>query len=206
MPPSNAPTGTTVTAADLFIEGAPQIWFGGVKQYSPDADGFYHGITGTVALPVYKLGCYENFRFNDNVTMTEIRCDVSGLAKVSQKRDYLTLTVDLKSLFPLDMLTHIVRGGAVTWNDGENAQKMGLGEIDNTIFHNVFFSRVYDPTAGDFVSVTGHRCQFTGNFQLQAPYAGGWMITGVELRFYADDDMPDDQRFATVINVDASRL
>lgn len=202
MPPVSAPTGTITTAEDIFIQGAPNVWFGGNAQYSPDADGFYHGIVGTTATPVYRLGCYENFRFRDNVSITEIRCDTTGLEQTSQTRDYLTLTFDLKSLFPLTVLRHIVRGGPVTWNDAENAEKMGIGEIDNSIFHMCFFSRVYDATAGDFVSVTGHRCQFTGNFELQAPYAGGWMITGIELRFYADNDKPDAQRFATVIRVD----
>jgi hypothetical protein len=210
MPPTSEPTGTITTAEDLFIEGAPEIWFGGVPQYSPDADGFYHGITGVddgdPTHRVYKLGCYENFRFSDNIQMNEIRCDTTGLEKTSQTRDYLTATFDLKSLLPLTELRHLIRAGAVTWNDAENSEKMGIGEIDNTLFYMCFFSRVYDPTAGDFVSVTGHRCQFTGNFQLQTPYANAWSITGVEIRFYADNDKPDDQRFATVVRVDASAL
>jgi len=204
--PVSTPTGTTVTAEDIFIEGAPEVWFGGDEQYSPDADGFYHGIVGTADDPVYKLGCYENFRFQDNVQTNEIRCDTTGLEKTSQTRDYLTVTFDLKSLLPLQMLRHIIRGGAVTWNDAENSEKMGIGEIDNSLFYNFFFSRIYDTTAGDFVSVTGHRCQFTGNFQLQTPYAGAWMITGIEVRFYADNDKPAAQRFATVCRVDASAL
>lgn len=206
MPPVSEPTGTITTAEDIFIEGAPEIWYGGVRQYAPDDDGFYHGITGVAANPVYKLGCYTNFRFQDNVQLTEIRCDNLGLRKTSQTRDYLTATFDLESLLPLSMLRHLIRASAVVWNDGENAEKMGIGAIDNTLFYPVFFSRIYDATAGDFVSVTGHRCQFTGNFQLQTPYSGAWMITGIEIRFYADDDLPAAQRFATVIRVDASAL
>lgn len=206
MPPVSEPTGTITTASDIFIEGAPEVWYGGDAQYSPDDDGFYHGIVGVEGDPVFKLGCYENFRFQDNIQVNEIRCDNLGLAKVSQTRDYLTITFDLKALLPLTMLRHIVRGGAVTWNDAENSEKMGLGEIDNTTFFPVFFSKVYDEDAGDFVSVTGHRCQFTGNFQLQTPYAGAWMITGIELRMFADDSKPAAQRFATVIRVDASEL
>jgi hypothetical protein len=206
MPPVSEPTGTINTAEDQFIEGAPEVWFGGDAQYSPDDDGFYHGIVGTEANPIYKLGCYENFQWTDNITMNEIRCDTTGLEKTSQTRDYLVATFDLKSLLPLTQLRHIIRGGAVTWNDGENAEKMGIGEIDNSLFYKVFFSRVYDSDSGAFVSVTGHRVQFTGNFQLQTPYAGAWMISGVEMRFYADNDLPDAQRFATVIRVDEDEL
>jgi hypothetical protein len=32
------------------------------------------------------------------------------------------------------------------------------------------------------------------------------MISGVEMRFYADNDLPDAQRFATVIRVDEDEL
>jgi hypothetical protein len=206
MPPAYTPTGTTVTAEDKFIEGAPEVWFGGVAQYSPDADGFYHGITGTAANPVYKIGCYNNFRFGDNVAVAEIRCDTVGLKKTSQKREYMTVTFDLLSLLPLSMLRHIIRGGPVTWNDAENAEKMGLGEIDNTLFYKFFFSRVYDSVNTEWVSVTGHRCQFTGNFQLQTPASGAWLITGIEVRFYADDSLPDAQQFATVIRVAPTAL
>lgn len=204
--PAKEPTGTITTADDIFIEGAPEVWFGGVAQYSPDLDGFYHGITGTPSEPVYKLGCFENFRFGESVTVNEIRCDASGLAKSSQNRDYLSATLDLKSLLPLSMLTHIIRGGAVTLNAGENAEKMGIGEIDNSVFHKFFFSRVYDEAADDWVSVTGHRCQFTGNFQIAMPYANAWVLTGIEVRMYADTSLPDDQLFATVIRVDDSEI
>jgi hypothetical protein len=161
MPPVSAPTGTIVTAEDIYIEG---------------------------------------------VSLNEIRCDTDGLVATVQTRDYLVATFDLKSLLPLSYLRHLIRGGAVTWNDGENAEKMGIGTIDNSIFHRFFFSRIYDATAGDFVSVTGHRTQFTGNFQLATPYAQAWMLTGVEVRFYADTDLPDAQQFATVVRVDASAL
>jgi len=121
MPPVSSPTGSTKTAEDIFLEGGPTIWFGGVAQYSPDPDGFYHGITGTELNPVYRLGCYENFRFGDNVSANEIRCDIEGLVKTSQTRDYLVATFDLKSLLPFSVLRHMIRGGPVTWNDAENA-------------------------------------------------------------------------------------
>jgi hypothetical protein len=206
MAPVATPTGTIVTAEEIYIENAPEIWFGGVAQYSPDADGYYYGITGIAGNPVYKLGCFEAFQFRDNVTINELRCDTSGLVKRTQTRDFLVCTFTLKSLLPLTMLTHILRGGTVTWNDAENAEKMGLGLIDNSTFYKFFFSRIYDDAAGDFVSVTGHRCQFTGNFQVSAPYANAWTVTGVEIAFYADTTLPDDQQFATVVRVDASAL
>lgn len=200
------PTGTLTQPEDIFIESGPDVYFGGVSRYSPDDDGFYHGITGTVDNPVYKLGCYQNFRLADNVSVNEIRCDNEGVVKVSQDRNYLEVQFELQSLLPLSQLRHVMKASAVTWNDAENAEKMGIGEIDNDAFLLFYFSKVYDTAAGDFVSVTGHRCQFVDAWELTTPYGAPWKLTGVRVRMLADDTKPSAQRFATMIRVDESAL
>src|SRR3989304_8167943 len=138
-----APTGTIQTANDVFIEGGPDFWFGGVPRYAPDSDGFYWNITPTAAKPVFKVGCYTDFRFRDNVQVTEVRCDTIGVTATIQKRNFVEATFTLMSLLPLKMLTHILHGGVVTVT-GEGAEKMGIGDIDNAAYYMAYFSRVYD--------------------------------------------------------------
>src|SRR3989304_5828974 len=199
------PTGVITVADDLFLEGAPDLWFVGVAKSSPDRDGFYWGITGTAAKPAFKVGCYTDFRWRDSIQMTEIRCDTIGVKGTIQKRNYLEVTYTLLSLLPLKILTNIIRGGVVTVNATEETEKMGVGEIDNNTYHLVFFSRVYDDVTGDFVSVTGDRCQFVDAWEMAMNYGAPWPL-GVRLRMYADDTKPAAQRFATVLRLDPSLL
>lgn len=181
-----------------------EFWIGGEPQYNPDDDGFYWGIVGTAELPVYLVGCYEDFRFRDNVTLNDIQCDTVGVKSSVQKRNYVDVTFTLKSLLPFEHLSRFMKGGGVTNNAVEGTSKFGLGEIDNDTYHMVFFSRVYDDVTGDFVSVTGHRCQVVDAWELAAVWGQPWTLTGFSIRFFADDSKPDDQLFATVIRLDPS--
>jgi len=199
------PTGTIRQADDIFIEGGPEFWFGGVEKYAPDADGFHWGLTGTAALPLYKVGCYTDFRWRDNIQMTDVRCDTIGTVSTIQKRSYLEITFTLLSLLPLSILTNIIRGGTVTQNVTEGTEKMGLGEINNNLYHRCFLSKVYDENAGDWVTITGHRCQFVDAWEISMTYGQPWTI-GIRLRMYADQTKSAAQRFATVIRLDPSIL
>jgi len=202
---NSSPSGSIQLVDDLFLEGGPDFWFGGVPKYAPDSDGFYWGITGTTAAPVYKIGCYTNFKLRDNVQVSDVRCDTIGVKSVIQKRNYLEVDFTLMSLLPLSQLTHMLKGGTVTHNVSEGTEKMGLGEIDNNKYHMVFFSRVYDEDTGDFVSFTGHRAQFVDAWEIGMSYGTPWTL-GVKLRMLADDTKPADQRFATVLRLDPSKL
>lgn len=199
------PTGTIELADDVFLEGGPDFWFGGVAKYSPDADGFFWGITGTVAKPIFKIGCYTDFRWRDNIQMTDVRCDTIGVVATIQKRNYLEAQFTLMSLLPLSSLRNIIRGGAVTVNGSEHTEKMGIGLINNAIYHMVYFSRVYDEDTGDFLSVTGHRCQFVDAWEMALQYGAPWTL-GVRLRMFADDTKPSAQKFATVLRLDPSMV
>jgi len=199
------PTGTLTASEDLYIEGAPYFYFGGTHAQSPDVDGFYWGLTGTAANPVYAVGCYEDFRFGDDVTVNAIRCDTIGDAGLVQKRNFMYVSFTLKSMLPFDILSRILRGGSVTQEVSEGTEKFGFGEIDNTIFYLCYFSRVYDDAADDFVAVTGHRCQFVDAWEIATPWAEAWRV-GITMRLFADDDMPAAQRFATIIRLDPSQI
>lgn len=199
----NTPTGTLNQQENIYIEGGPDLYFGGVSKYSPDTNGYYWGITGTPAKPVYKVGCYENFQLADNTTVNEIRCDTVGVKGTIVRRNYLEASFDLKALLPLSELRHLLRWSsslAVPASDGEYA---GIGTINQQDYHKIYFSRIYDPDAGDWVSFTGHRCQFAWNGAIQMRYGDTWMV-GVQARFYADETLPSDQQFATVVRFDAS--
>lgn len=199
------PSGTIRQADDLFLEGGPEFWFGGVAKYAPDADGFYWGLTGTVSNPARKVGCYADFRFRDSIQVTEVRCDTQGVVSSIQKRNYLEATMTLMSLLPLSHLRLMLRGSAVTENAPEHTEKMGLGEIDNNEYFLCYFSKVYDQAADDFVSVTGHRCQFVDAWEIAMSYGAPWTL-GVRLRMYADSTKPTTQSFATVLRYDPSLI
>jgi hypothetical protein len=201
----NGPSGTIQLASDIFLEGGPDFYFGGVAKYSPDADGYYWGIDGTPSNPVQKVGCYTQFKFRDNIMVSEIRCDTIGVVGTIQKRNFLECDFTLLSLLPLAQLKTLIRGGTVTQNASDHAEKMGLGLIDNNKYFLTYLAKVYDQTAGSFVSITGHRCQFVDVWEISMNYGAPWTL-GIKLRMYADTSKPDAQKFATVLRYDPTLL
>jgi len=206
-----APTGTSVEMED-FIEGAPEVYWqerdcGTYAGGNPDSDGHYWGLTGTASCPVYHLGCYENLSFGEDLSISEVICDTIGVAATLLKRNYLTLSFDLKSIFPFSALTWILKGGDVDQQVLEGTEGFGLGEIDNTSAAEcrVYFSLEYDTNTDDFYSVTGHKCRFVDAFTMTHSY-GEPVTVNVTIRMHADDDMPVDQRFATFKRLDPSQI
>ena len=204
---TGTPLGQIESQDDIYIEGAPNIYFQDNEDVDelnhPDDDGFYHGLSGTVSSPVFSLGCYQDVTLSDNIEVNAVRCDNIGDVSVLQKRAHLELSFTLLSLFPLSTLRHIIRGGAITETAG--IEKMGFGEIDNARRYYVYFPKVYDEAAADFVAVTGHKCQFVDAWEMSMTFATPWTL-GVTIWMLADDDMPVAQRFATMIRRDPSAL
>lgn len=199
------PTGTINANDDIYIEGGPDLWIGGVLKYGPDSNGYYWGIDGTPSVPIYRLGCYENFQLQDNVTVNEIRCDTIGVVGSIVRRNYLEASFDLQQLLPLSQLKTLLRWSSALSVPGTDTEYAGIGDINQQDFHMIYLSRIYDSDAGDWVSFTGTRCQFEWNGALQMRYGQPWMV-GVRLRFYANRDLPSDQRFATVVRYDPSAI
>ena len=205
---TGTPLGTINQQDDIYFDTAPTIFFqerdGTSPLNNPDGDGFYWGLTGSTAKPVYELGCIENVTWGSDIALTDVRCDTVGNKVTIQKVNHLDLTFDLKTLLPLTTLRWILRGGAVTTNAGAT-EKMGIGQPNNQKYFRVYFPLVYDEDAGDYVSVSGQRCQFVDSWQIT--YAFGEPATmGVTLRMFADDSLPREQLFATIIRADPSAV
>lgn len=206
---SQIPSGTITTQDDdIFLEGGPRIYFNdrrGSYRWNPDGDNFYWNLSGTSTYPVFEVGCYENFHFLDNVDINDIRCDRLGVVSTIQKRNYMEVTFDLKSFFPLTVLRHMLKGGAVTTNVTDEAEKFGFGPINNQQYYRVYFPFVYNEAEADFVSVTLHRAMFVDAWDWNWMYGDSHSVP-ITIRGYADSDMPPAQQFATVIRVDASAI
>lgn len=201
---TGTPLGTTTDQADLHIDTAPTVWFQDARAdplNNPDTDGFYWGLTGSASYPIYSLDCYEGVTWGGNIETSNIRCDTVGDKAAIQKLAFIDLSFTLKTLLPLATLTHILRGGAVTTTAG-TSEKMGVGQPDNQIYWRVYFASVYDDNAGDYVCVTMHRSQFVESWEIAFNGFGEPATIGVKLRGFADDDMPADQLFATVVRGD----
>lgn len=197
------PTGTINATEDIFVEGGPDAWLGGVLKYGPDANGYYWGITGTQSQPVQKIGCYQNWQLNDNLTVNDIRCDTVGVVGNVTRRNYLEITFDLQSFLPLSQLKKLLRwSSSLTVADAEYA---GIGEVNQQDYHLLYFSKIYDDTADDWVSFTATRVQFQQSGAIQFRYGEPWVV-GITARCYANDDLPSEQRFATVVRYDPSAL
>jgi hypothetical protein len=207
---TGTPLGVITAMEEVYLEGAPNIYFQQICSpdpgylANPDADGFYYNLTGTAACPVYQLACYEDVRLADGIEVNAVRCDTVGDKDVLQKRSHLELSLNLKSLFPLTVLTHILRGGTVTQSGGA-IEKMGLGLIDNAKFYRVYMPKVYDEVTGDFLSITLHRAKFVDAWEIAMPFGTPWMA-GIRIWGMADENKPAAQTFATIIRADPSAI
>ena len=201
-------SGVIVSQAEIYLEGAPNVYWAAYEAAylkGPDSDGYYWGLSGTTALKVYQLGCFESVTLGDNTDINNLRCDTVGDKDVIQKRNHMELKFTLKSFLPLTTIQAVLNGSPVTTNVGEHTEKMGLGVIDNSKYYKIYLPRVYDETAGDFVSITGHRCKFVGGGDWSMSYGNVWSMP-ITIWLLADESLPSGQQFATVLRSDASAL
>ena len=203
-------TGTpfsTVTSNDeLVVEGAPVIYFQDATAnpyYNPDGSGFYWGLSGTATYPVYQLGCYVDVALSEDVTVNALRCDTVGDKSAIQKRNYLELSITLKHLFPLAILSKVGNFGDTVVQTG-GTEKVGVGKINNNQFYHVWLPQVYDDTTGDFVAFHLHRAQFVDAWTINMPFGNQWQATGIKMRAYADTTKPAAQQFGLWLRGDAS--
>lgn len=203
---TSSPIGTLIQGEEIYLDSAPDVYIcdtQGSYRFNPDTDGFYWGLSGTASHPVYKLGCFSDFVFGDDVTMNDIMCDTDGLRGVIQKRSGLHASFRLLTLMPLTQLAQLLRIGTVTSNASDGAEKVGVGDTTRkTNYWRVYFNKIYDDE-GDFLSVTMHRCQFVDAWEIAMPYGDKWSIP-LSLRAFADTSKPTAQRYATIVRVDPS--
>lgn len=210
---TGSPIGNVVSPTELYLDQPPTVWI--QERYTssgasvgelnnPDAAGFYWGLSGTTANPVYEVGCYENLVIADVRTINMVRCDTTGVRTAIQKRDQLNITFTLKAPFPLATVRHMLNLGPVTSTPGAT-EKVGVGIIDNSKYYYLYFASVYDQTTGDYLNFTGHRVQFTNAWQWAFVYGQPATFT-IQASLFADNDKPSTQLFATIIRADPSSI
>jgi hypothetical protein len=195
------------TQEDLYVEGAPLVYFQDSRAdelHTPDAQGFYWGLSGTTAYPVIALGCIDGVQLADNLTMNDVVCDTVGYKQTILRRNYLEVTLNISTIFPLSTIREILHGGVVT--AGTGYEEMGLGPVDNTRFFHIYLPKVYDEDAPDWLQFTLHKARFVDAWTIAFRYGNQWQITGVKMRAYADDTKPTAQTFATMTRYDISAL
>lgn len=204
---TGSPIGNIDNQENLFIEGAPDVFF---QDYNagelnrPDAGGFYWGLSGTTTYPAYGIGCVQDVTLTDNLTVNAIRCDNLGDTGVIQKRNHMEFNLTINTLLPLTTLTHIMRYSPVT--AGSGLEEMGVGKINNNRFYHVYLAKVYDEDVGDYVSITIHKAQFVNASTINMRAGEPWQVTGISIWGFADSNLPTTQQFATVLRSDLSAI
>lgn len=205
---TGTPLGVITAQSEIYIEGAPNIYYqhvSGTYAKNPDSDGFYWGMSGSATYPVYQLACYENVTLGDNLEVNQIRCDTVGDKDVILKRNHLEFKCTLKSFLPFTTVQPILQGGPVTTNASEHTEKFGLGIVDNSKVYKVYFPKVYDEVAGDYVSITIHRAKFVPSGEWNMSFGNVWSLP-VTIWGLADETKPAAQQFATVVRADLSAI
>lgn len=204
---TGVPLGVIQSQDEIFIEGAPYIYYQDATPAvlnDPDGDGFYWGLTGSAAYPVYELACYEDVSLADDLTVNAVRCDQVGDRAVIQKRNHLVFSFSLSSLFPLANTSPLIRGTAVTTSSP--FEKMGLGTINNNAFYHLYLPKVYDDLTGDLLTITLHRAQFVDPWTIAMVSGDKWMLGGISAWALASTQTVSGQEFATIIRQDPSEI
>ena len=204
---TGTPFGTNITQEDLYMEGAPTIYiqdYNAPLAYGPDSDGFYWGITGTVTYPYYELGCVTDVTMTEGLAMSDVLCDNVGVKDTIQQRNYFDFIFTIQSFFPLTVLRHILKTGAIT--DTNSTEKMPLGKINNALRYHVQAPKVYDEDAGDLFIIWLHKCKFVDAWTINMKFGNQWNITGLKLRAFVDSTRPAAQQFGCIIRSDVSVL
>lgn len=199
--------GNGTTQESLFVDSAPTIYIQNslaTPWKNPDSNGFYWGISGTSTYPYYEIGCPYDVSFSENIVINEVLCDTTGLQATIQQRQYMEFSFSIRSLFPLSVLTVLMKGGTVTNDTTNHLQEFGFGPINNSLFWHVYTPRVYDDTVGDYVWLYFHKCQFVDAWTLGMAFGTPWELTGIKLRAVADLTKPSAQSFGMFGRSDAS--
>lgn len=202
---TGSPVGNLDTQEDLFIEGAPYIYFQDARAdplFNPDADGFYWNMSGTSTYPVYEVGCPVDVNFTENLTVNDVLCDTVGTKATIQQRNYVEFAFALQSFFPFQALRLMLKMGTV--NETAPTQKMGIGPINNDQYFHLYAPKVYNTDVGDYIWIYMHKAQFVDAFSISMGYGVPWRAEGLKLRGFADTTKPEAQRFGMWGRSDAS--
>lgn len=198
--------GNVVSQEEIYPDGAPNIYYQdylATPLHNPDADGYYWGMSGTVAYPAYELACVTEVSLQEGITANDVRCDTVGLKATIQRRDSVDFIFSTQNPFPLSSLANLFNlspADVVT-----NFEKVGIGTIDNTQFWHVYAPKVYNDETGDYLVVDLHKCQIVNPGAWQMRYGQPW-VRQISFRAFADTTKPASQQFGTIIRYDPSVL
>lgn len=195
--------GNEIAQEELYIEGSPFIYFQDNRanpRFNPDPQNYYWGLSGTTTYPAYLLGCIQDVKLTQGLTMNDIRCDTIGVKDTIQKRDYVEFQFTILSLMPLTVLRHVLNLSAPT--TGTGFETVGIGQIDNTQHYMVYAPKVYDAAAAGWLMFHLHKAKFVDAWDLNFKYGDSWTATGLKLRAYAEDSKPANQIFGVVRRAD----
>jgi hypothetical protein len=202
---TGTPVGTLTSQEDIYFEGAPTIYiqqYEAPELYSPDANGFYWGLSGTVTYPVYEIGCITDSSFTENLTTSDILCDNVGVKDTVQQRNYVQFSFTIQSFLPFTVLRHLLKFGTVT--QVAPREYMPIGKINNNLRYHAWCPKVYDEDVGDYVAIMLHKVKFVDAWTINMPFGNQWQATGIMMRAFVDSTKPAAQQFGLMLRGDAS--
>lgn len=204
---TGTPLGGGVSQEDLYIEGAPTLFFQDYRANplnNPDNQGYYWGMSGTAVYPWNELGCITDVKLSEDVTMNDVRCDTDGVKDTIQKRNYVEFTLTIVSLFPFSELAKIMNLSPATVTTG--VESVGIGQIDNTIHYMIYAPKVYSETDNDWLMMHLHKAKFVDAWELPFTYGDSWKLSGIKVRAFADTTKPAKQIFGVLKRFDQSAI
>ena len=165
--------GNVVSQEDLYLEGAPYIYFQDDRATplnNPDAQSYYWGMSGTSSYPAYLLGCIQDVSLTEGVTMNDVRCDTVGVKDTIQKRDYVEFQLTILSQLPLPVIRHVLNLSAPSVGTGY--ETVGIPQINNSIHYHVYAPKVYNDDAAGWLMFYLHKAKFVDAWTLNMVYGG----------------------------------
>lgn len=205
---TGSPIGSVLGQEVNYLEGSPYIYFQDANASplnNPDVNGFYWGLSGTATYPVYNLGCVQNVKLTEKVTMNDVRCDTVGVVDTIQKRDYVEFDMTVLSQLPISVLRHLMNLGSAPTVSG-HVEMQGIGMIQNTQKYHVYAPKIYDDVNGYYLFFYLHQCKFVDAWTLDMKYGASWELQKIVLRAYNVISMPTSMRFGTIFREDASQI
>ena len=203
---TGTPFGNILSQEEIYLEGAPYLYLQDARAlpyYHPDANGYYWNMSGSSTYPIYSLGCIQNVKMTEDVTLNQIRCDTDGDRASIQRRNYIDMEFELSSLLPLSVTKILMNFFDSTTIAG--AEYVGMGKINNNIYWMLYAPKVYDDTAADWIMAHFHRVQIVGNFTWDMNL-NGHKLTGIKARAFFDTTKPAAQGFGVLRRADPSAL
>jgi hypothetical protein len=203
---TGTPIGNLLSQEEKYLEGAPYLYLQDYRAgpaNNPDVNGYYWNMSGTTTYPIYSLGCIQDVKLSENVTLNLIRCDTVGDKAAIQKRNYLQIDFTLVSLLPLTITAVLMNMFNSTVVSGR--EYAGISKINNNIFYQLYAPKVYDEVAGYWIMMHLHKCQITGDFTWDLAL-NGHKLTGLKVTAFIDETKPANQFFGVLARFDKNAL